>query len=88
MPTLAKRLLNNPGLVALTCEEEQFELKAVGRKAITLKRTFNQEWPDGTVTKFWRVLGPEGHSNLGSDLSLEGLVRWGIVKGASVKENA
>lgn len=47
--------------------------------SVMLRRTFNQEWPDGRLERYWRVVGPAGHPNLGSDLSLEGLKEWGIV---------
>ena len=46
---------------------------------VILKRTYNQKWPDGNVTKFWRVMGPLTHKNLHSDLSVEGLKEWGII---------
>jgi len=46
---------------------------------ILLKRTFNQSWPDGTVTRFWRIVGPQEHPSLGSDLSIEGMREWGIL---------
>lgn len=45
-----------------------------------LKRTFNQQWPDGHVERYWRVIGPANHPNLNSDLSIEGLKDWGIIK--------
>ncbi len=46
---------------------------------VILKRTFNMEF-DGVKLKFWRVLGPENHKNLNSDLSIEGLKEWGIIQ--------
>lgn len=41
---------------------------------VILKRTFTM-----AGIRFWRVLGPQKHPNLNSDLSLEGLKQWGIV---------
>ncbi len=79
--SLAKRLLNNPGLSVLCVPEEIEELKAVGVKPttrVTLKRTFNMSF-DGETLKFWRVIGPENHPNLNSDLSVLGLREWGII---------
>lgn len=79
---LSKRLLNNPGLIALCVPEELQEASVIGSKrtAVALKRTFNQKWPSGEVTRFWRVVGPSGHPNLNSDLSIEGLKEWGIIQ--------
>ena len=45
---------------------------------VILKRTFNMEW-DGMKLKFWRIVGPQNHANLNSDLSLQGLREWGII---------
>lgn len=50
--------------------------KAAG---LRLKRTFNQKGLDGSVTKFWRVMGPLNCANLGSDLSLKGLKNWKLI---------
>ena len=41
---------------------------------VKLKRTFNM-----MGMKFWRVIGPQGHPNLNSDLSVEGLKDWGVI---------
>ena len=46
---------------------------------VLLKRTFNQKWPDGTITKYWRIIDPLSHRNINSDLSVEGLKEWGII---------
>lgn len=57
------------------------EMKAPkANDTVILKRTFNQKWPDGNVTKYWRIMGPKGHRNYQSDLSLEGLKEWGIIQ--------
>lgn len=77
----------NKGLRALTTSQERRELRAVSTAStITLKttglrlrRTFNQKLPDGSILKFWRVVGPLGHRSIESDLSLEGLKHWGII---------
>lgn len=47
---------------------------------VLLKRTFNMKAFDGSLMKFWRVIGPETHPNLNSDLSIEGLKDWGIIQ--------
>ena len=47
---------------------------------IILKRTFNQSDFQGGMIKYWRVVGPETHKNLNSDLSLQGLKDWGIIQ--------
>jgi hypothetical protein len=47
---------------------------------VILKRTFNQKWPDGSIIKYWRILGPAKHRNINSDLSLDGLKRWGVIQ--------
>ncbi len=52
----------------------------VGKKPVVkLRRTFNQSDFHGGMIKYWRIVGPEGHSHLNSDLSLAGLVEWGII---------
>lgn len=43
-------------------------------KTVILRRTFSMEG-----IRFWKVVGPEGHPNLNSDLSEEGLKEWGII---------
>ena len=80
MQTLARRILNNPMLNALCVPEEIKEVKAVlvGNGPVKLKRTFNMQF-NGTVIKYWRVVGPIGHKNYHSDLSLEGLRDWKII---------
>lgn len=47
---------------------------------IILKRTFNQSDFNGRYIKYWRVMGPKNHRNLGSDLSIQGLTDWGIIQ--------
>jgi hypothetical protein len=51
-----------------------------GTYTVILKRTFNQPIGNGEVLKFWRIVGPIGHPNLNSDLSIEGMKEWGIIK--------
>ncbi len=48
--------------------------KAIPVGVVKLKRTFNM-----MGCRFWRVNCP-GHPNHESDLSYEGLVRWGIIQ--------
>ena len=78
--SLAKRLLNNPGLNALTVPDEMKEVKAaLSGQRVILKRSFNQTI--GAVTlRFWRVMGPKGHPNYHSDLTRDGLQSWGIIQ--------
>lgn len=47
---------------------------------VILKRSFNQSDFKGGYVKYWRVVGPQNHKNLNSDLSLEGLKGWGIIR--------
>lgn len=47
---------------------------------IILRRTFNQTLPDGSSIRFWRVIGPQTCPSLNSDLSLEGLKEWGLIR--------
>lgn len=79
---LAKALLNRrPSFEFLTVPAEQQEVRiACGAPAVRLERSFNQTWPDGSTTKYWRVVGPVSHPNYMSDLSIEGLKEWGIVR--------
>lgn len=51
---------------------------------VTLERSFDQKTYDRNLNvtgaiQFVRVVGPEGHRSLGSDLSIEGLKEWGIL---------
>jgi hypothetical protein len=46
--------------------------------AVLLKRTFTQNSFDGEPIRFWRVVSPE-HRNYQSDLSMAGLIEWGII---------
>lgn len=76
---------DKPGLRALTTSKERQELRAIGCERILcspviLKRTFNQKLLDGSSIRFWRVIGPVDHRNLNSDLSIDGLKDWGIVR--------
>lgn len=86
MSSLARKILNNEGLKALTTSDEYNEVRLVQMKlsvpymTVKLKRTFNQKVLDGSVIKYWRVMGPACHPNLGSDLSIQGLTDWGIIR--------
>ena len=46
---------------------------------VILKRTFNQPDFQGGFIKYWRVLGPKNSKYLNSDLSLDGLIEYGLV---------
>jgi len=35
---------------------------------------------DGQVIRYWRVIGPETCPNYQSDLSVEGLKEWGLIR--------
>lgn len=47
---------------------------------VILKRTHDQNDFQGGVIKYWRVMGPNGHANYLSDLSIEGMRYWGIIR--------
>jgi len=47
---------------------------------VILKRTFNQSDFQGGWIKFWRVVGPANHPSLNSDISVEKLKEWGLVR--------
>ena len=47
---------------------------------VILRRTFNQSDFNGGFIRYWRVIGPQNHKNLNSDLSLEGLREWKIIQ--------
>lgn len=77
---------NNAGLRALTTSKERAEIRAVGirHESVRLKRTFNQKTYNQAlectgVVRFWRVVGPQGHPSLNSDLSVEGLREWRLI---------
>ena len=87
--SLAKKLLNNPGLIALTVLDEQKEIIACSRPisvrskgllTVRLKRSFNQSDFNGSTVRYWRVIAPVGHANYMSDLSQLGLKEWGIIQ--------
>lgn len=82
MESLAKRILNNPALVALCVPEELTEVSTIGSKptAVRLKRTYTQEWPGMSPIRYWRIVAPSSHPNYQSDLSVEGLKEWGILQ--------
>lgn len=46
---------------------------------VRLKRTFNQTDLQGKCFRFWQVVSPANHPNIGSDLSVDGLKQWGIL---------
>ena len=77
MSSLAKRLLNNPGLVALTVLEEQQEI-AVTQPKRKIKFAFFQKLLDGGQIPMWNVEDPT-HKSYKSTLSMEGLKDWGVL---------
>jgi len=46
---------------------------------VILERTFDQSDFQGDFVKYARVIGPAGHRNFHSDLSMDGLREWGII---------
>lgn len=48
------------------------------KRPVKLKRTFNQDDGNNGFVPFWQVIS-EWHPNYGSDLSVAGMVEWGIV---------
>ncbi len=76
--SLAKRLLNNPGLIALTVLDEQKELAAVAPKPRRIKFAFMQRTLDGGSIPFWHV-DWKSPSEFGTTLSMDGLKQWGIL---------
>jgi hypothetical protein len=52
--------------------------KGITKEVVKLKRSFNMTM-DGVTLRFWRVVGPQGHPNYHSDLSLAGLKEWRII---------
>jgi len=79
--------ITNAGLEALTTGDELREVQAVGKKPrVKLRRTFNQSDFQGGYVKYWRVISPPTHSNINSDLSLAGLIEWGIIADPRSKE--
>jgi len=46
---------------------------------VTIERTFDQSDFQGGFVPYVRVVGPKGHRNYHSDLSLLGLQEWGIL---------
>lgn len=71
--------MRKQALEALVVPEELAEVKAIGRKPVILKRTFNQSDFKGGYVRFWRVIGPEGHPSLNSDISTLKLQEWGLI---------
>lgn len=90
------RLLNNRLLALTVDEEQAEVLAVLNGNitkgesmpdttTVQLKRTFNQKTYNSNLKvtgeiKFWRIISPATHPNFNSDLSLDGLKVWGIVK--------
>lgn len=75
---LAKKLLNNRGLIALTVEAEQDEIKAVTPKR-RIKFAFFQKDLQGGKIPYWHT-EYRSPTEFGSTLSLLGLKQWGFLK--------
>lgn len=59
MKSLARRLLNNPGLIALTVPEEQEEIRMVDQ---TTQKAVKLQYLKGSAQKglrLWNVLAPQ-----------------------------
>lgn len=83
---LARKLLNNPGLIALTLDDEKNEIRSVlfGADAarISYRRRikfafFQSDFRGGRVP-MWHVVDPL-HKSYQSTLSMEGLRDWGVL---------
>lgn len=79
--SLAKDILNGKTrLEALCVPCELAERKAVlDSKRVKLQRTFSIKF-EGVTIRYWRVIAPSTHRNYQSDLSIEGLKEWRIIK--------
>lgn len=91
---LTKKLLNNPGLVALTVQEEQKELTSLVFGAVAsspavkmamaesrghkIVFAFFQDNFQGGQIPYWHVTNPLSKSYQ-STLSMEGLRQWGVL---------
>lgn len=69
-------LLHNPGLLALTVEDEQKEISVVRPRKI--KFAFFQEDSHGGRIPYWHVLDPLSRS-FHSTLSIQGLREWRVI---------
>lgn len=78
--SLARRILNGEAMEAICVPEEMAEVKTVLHgTTVKLRRTFNQGDGKGGFIKFWRVVGPANHPLHESDISVDGMQRWGIL---------
>ncbi len=76
---LAKKLLNNPGFIALTVKDEQNELLAVTKTHTRkIKFAFFQSDFRGGKIPYWHVVDSASKSYQ-STLSMQGLREWGII---------
>lgn len=76
---LTRRLLNNPGLIALTVDEEKKEISVLPsrhfRKIVFAH--FQSDFQGGRIP-YWHVMDPTSQS-YHSTLSMQGLKEWGIL---------
>ena len=85
MNSLAKTLLNNPGLRALTVPEEQREILSAqfGASAYKVRphkikfAHFQSDFQGGRIP-YWHVIDPSSKS-YHSTLSMQGLKEWGVL---------
>lgn len=91
--SLTKKLLANPGLVALTVKEERQEIGNVGPVANVFSRLramaaeqkgrkisfafFQSDFKGGRIP-YWHVCDIS-HKSFRSTLSMEGLKQWGVL---------
>lgn len=83
MSSLARRLLNNPGLIALTVLDEQNEIAIVTKTAkgmrSRIKFAFFQKTLDGGKIPYWHV-NWKSPSDFGTTLAIEGLRQQGYIR--------
>jgi hypothetical protein len=83
--SLANKLLNNPGLIALTVEDERNELRFaqfVGSPYVVRPHKikfghFQDDFQGGRIP-YWHVVD-KTHKSYQSTLSWEGLKQWGVL---------
>lgn len=77
MSNLARVLLNNPGLIALTVIEEQQEIVAPLRSRKIKFAFFQSDFHGGRIP-YWHVMDPSSKSYQ-STLSMQGLREWKVI---------
>lgn len=77
MSSLARKLLSNPGLIALTVLDEQKEFVVLSPYRKIKFAFFQSDFAGGKIP-YWHVMDPKSKSFM-STLSMEGLKLWGIL---------